>query len=133
MRLLFVENDDSFSWNVVDRLPFERDEITMVSGRDQSRVRDALQQADALVIGPGPLDPERAGLIDIVRWAADRRLPTLGICLGHQAIGLAFGAHLIRERPTHGERSCVSFRPSQFFSSFMGPVEVMPVMPIPGG
>jgi anthranilate synthase component 2 len=118
VRLLFVENHDSFSWNVVDRLPFPREDVTIVSGRDPRAVSDALARCGALVIGPGPLDPVRAGLVELVQVAARRALPTLGICLGHQAIGVAFGAKLVRDAPCHGKVSLISFSASRFFKPF---------------
>jgi len=113
MRVVFVENNDSFSWNVVDLLPFTRSEIVMVHG---ARGLD-LSGADALVIGPGPMDPERAGLIELVLDAATRNLPTLGICLGHQAIGAAFGARIVRGPPVHGRTSRVTFSAPRLFSN----------------
>lgn len=123
MQVLFLENDDSFSWNVVDRLPFGRGAISIVGSPDEARFR--LREAAALVIGPGPRDPIRASLVDVVRAAAEAKLPTLGICLGHQAIGLAFGAELIRVSPAHGKRSRVSFDRSRFFPELGLGVEVM--------
>jgi len=125
MKVLFVENEDSFSWNVIDALPFDRSEITVVSGSDSLRLQEALASTDALVIGPGPMDPERAGIVDLVTAAAARRIPTLGICLGHQAVGLAFGARLIRVEPCHGKRATIELRGSRFFSSVRGPISAM--------
>jgi len=123
MRVVFLENEDSFSWNVIDRLPCGRSAITVVPGRDADDA--ALAGADALVIGPGPTDPVRVGLLGIVRAAARRGLPTLGICLGHQAIGLAFGARLVRTTPMHGKVSTVTFTGSRLFRGVDGPQEVM--------
>lgn len=125
MRLLFIENEDSFSWNVIDRLPVPRADVRIVSGRDGARVRAALLEAEAVVVGPGPLDPVRAGLVEITREVARRGLPLLGVCLGHQAIGLAFGARIVRCAPKHGVREVTSFTHSRFFPGFRGPVEVM--------
>ncbi len=125
MRVLFLENEDSFSWNVIDRLPCRRDEVTVVPGREVAARPDLLAAADALVIGPGPTDPERAGLVAVARAAAARRLPTLGICLGHQAIGLAFGARLVRTPPRHGKPSVATFAGARLFAAFAGPQAVM--------
>ena len=121
MRVLFLENDDSFSWNVVDALPFAREEIEVRPGREPG----ALRGFDALVIGPGPTDPERAGLVSVVREAARLALPTLGVCLGHQAIGVAFGAVVARATPVHGKPSVAVFRPSSRFPGTVGPRVVM--------
>ena len=119
-RVLFIENHDSFSWNVIDALPFSRDEIEVVGA---SQARAALDQADVVVMGPGPTDPVRAGLIELVQEVARRRLPFLGVCLGHQALGLAFGAALSRSTPAHGKRAIAQFSGASRFPD--GPVEVM--------
>jgi anthranilate synthase/aminodeoxychorismate synthase-like glutamine amidotransferase len=125
MRVLFLENDDSFSWNVIDRLPVDRSHVTILPGRDRAGLRKHLPRARALVIGPGPLDPERAGLDGVVAAAARRRLPVLGVCLGHQAIGLAYGARLVRTEPCHGKQTLALFRASHSFPGIVGPVDVM--------
>jgi para-aminobenzoate synthetase component 2 len=134
MRVLFLENHDSFSWNVIDALPVQRDHVTIVSGNPPQAVGHTntgevdsaiLRGFDCLVIGPGPTDPIRAGIVDIVHQAAEIRLPTLGVCLGHQAIGLAFGARLIRTLPMHGKQSKVEFAPSRLFPNIRGCHTVM--------
>jgi anthranilate synthase component 2 len=125
MRVVFVENEDSFTWNVIDRLPVERAELLVLSGRARGDVRAALAGATHLVIGPGPMDPIRAGLVELVQEAAHRAVPTLGVCLGHQAIGLAFGARLARTRPMHGMRSTAVLQPSRLLPGLSGPFEVM--------
>lgn len=125
MRILFLENEDSFTWNVIDALPFERRDICIRSGREAAGDPQALDGFDAVVIGPGPTDPVRAGIVDVVRRAAKVNLPLLGVCLGHQAIGLAFGAMLIRTHPTHGKTSTIIFEPSRLFPGITGPQIVM--------
>ncbi|MEK7667706.1 MAG: aminodeoxychorismate/anthranilate synthase component II [Gemmatimonadota bacterium] len=125
MRVLFLENQDSFSWNLIESLPCDRGDVRVRPGRDAAADPLLLDGVDAVVIGPGPTDPVRAGIVEVVRAAAAARLPLLGICLGHQALGLAFGARLARATPTHGKTSTAVFLPSRLFPGIAGPYEVM--------
>jgi anthranilate synthase/aminodeoxychorismate synthase-like glutamine amidotransferase len=120
VRVLFVENDDSFSLNVVESLPVDRGDVVLRPGREVARDLASLDGVDLVVVGPGPTDPVRAGIVGVVQAAAGRRLPLLGICLGHQALGLAFGAKLIRVPPVHGKPSAIVFSRSRLFPSFVG-------------
>ncbi|MEC9105091.1 MAG: gamma-glutamyl-gamma-aminobutyrate hydrolase family protein, partial [Pseudomonadota bacterium] len=90
--ILLIDNYDSFTWNLVHYMGEAGAEVT-VRRNDQITVDEALQMgADGIVISPGPCDPAQAGIcIDLIRAASDRALPILGVCLGHQAIGEAFG------------------------------------------
>ena len=125
MRVLFLENNDSFSWNLVESLPFDRSEVVLRPGRAVSQDPGALAGMDAVVVGPGPTDPVRAGIVEVILLAARARLPLLGICLGHQALGLAFGARLVRVPPVHGKQSMIAFSPSRLLPGFTGPETVM--------
>ena len=82
----------------------------MVVRNDAVTVDEALAlRPDRIVLSPGPNRPEEAGVcVDLVRAAAARGLPLVGVCLGHQAIGVAFGAPCVRaRRPRHGQTSPV--------------------------
>jgi anthranilate synthase component 2 len=125
MHVLFLENEDSFSWNVVDALPFDRGNICIRSGCDVSVNLGLIEDFGAVVVGPGPTDPVRAGIVEVIHAAARARRPLLGICLGHQALGLAFGARLVRTHPTHGKQSEISFKSSRLFPNFCGQQIVM--------
>jgi anthranilate synthase component 2 len=125
VRVLFLENEDSFSWNVIESLPVGREQVRVHSGRAAACDPSILHDADLVVVGPGPTDPDRAGIVDVVRAAARLRRPLLGICLGHQALGLAYGARLVRVPPVHGKTSTIAFAPSRLFPRTAGPRIVM--------
>lgn len=115
MRVVFVENDDSFSFNVVELLPAG---VEVVHGPGR-----LAPSADVVVIGPGPTDPVRAGLVELVQTLVASRTPVLGVCLGHQALGLAFGATLVRSTPAHGKVATMQVSGSRFLPA--GRHEVM--------
>jgi anthranilate synthase/aminodeoxychorismate synthase-like glutamine amidotransferase len=125
MRVLFLENEDSFSWNVVDALPCSRAEVTVRPGRAAAAQSALIAGYDLVVVGPGPTDPLRAGLVGVVQSVAAAGLPLLGICLGCQALGLAFGARLERATPVHGKTSEVDFEQSRLLPGVRGPHTVM--------
>lgn len=125
MRVLLVENDDSFTWNVVESLPVDRADVRLRPGREAAAEPGAVEAADVIVVGPGPTDPVRAGIVEVVLAAARLGRPFLGICLGHQALGLAFGARLVRVPPVHGKQASIAFAPSRLFPGFAGRETVM--------
>ena len=125
MRVLFLENEDSFSRNVMESLPCDRSDIVVRPGRDADAHPEWMSGVNAVVIGPGPTDPRRAGLIGAVLAAEAAQLPVLGICLGHQAIGLAFGSRLVRAHPAHGCTSEIVFLGSRHLSGISGKHTVM--------
>ncbi|MBF6144050.1 aminodeoxychorismate/anthranilate synthase component II [Nocardia nova] len=111
MRVLVVDNYDSFVFNLVQYLGQLGAEAT-VWRNDDSRLQDTDAVAadfDGLLISPGPGTPDRAGAsIELVRACARNRTPLLGVCLGHQAIGEAFGATVTRAPELlHGKTSSV--------------------------
>ncbi|MFN4104049.1 MAG: aminodeoxychorismate/anthranilate synthase component II [Tepidimonas sp.] len=109
IKLLMVDNYDSFTYNVVLSfgelgavvVVFRNDEITLVG--------IAARAPDRLVISPGPCSPAEAGIsVAAIRHFAGR-VPILGVCLGHQSIGAAFGARIVRARELmHGKTSIIT-------------------------
>ncbi len=93
MRLLVIDNYDSFTYNLVQYLR-ELSPTSIAVFRNDQIALEAIEEYDAIVLSPGPGLPEQAGLLlDIIRTYSGRK-PILGICLGHQAIGQVFGATL---------------------------------------
>ncbi|HEX3663717.1 MAG TPA: aminodeoxychorismate/anthranilate synthase component II [Rhizomicrobium sp.] len=104
--LLLIDNYDSFTWNLVHYFG-ELGENVVVKRNDELDAQAALALApDAIVLSPGPCDPDRAGICLALIEAAQGRVPILGVCLGHQAIGQAYGGRIVRApAPMHGKLS----------------------------
>ena len=107
MRVLVIDNYDSFVYNLVQYLAQLGADSTV--RRNDEVDLDELDEVDGVLVSPGPGTPERAGLsIEVIRRSADRALPLLGVCLGHQAIGAAYGAVVDRAPELlHGKTSLV--------------------------
>ena len=105
-RLLLIDNYDSFTYNLYQYLG-ELGAQTTVVRHDQLTVAEALAQApDGIVISPGPGTPDQAGISLELIAAAAGRVPLLGVCLGHQALGQVFGGRVVRApKLMHGKTS----------------------------
>lgn len=102
---LLIDNYDSFTYNLVQYLG-DVGQPCQVVRNDEITVEQIIsEKPDNIVISPGPATPAEAGIcINLVKQAAEHNIPLLGICLGHQAIGAAFGGNVVRApRPVHGE------------------------------
>ena len=122
--VLLIDNYDSFTWNLAHRLG-ELGAPVEVVRNDALTVEDVERKAPArIVISPGPGRPETAGIsIDVLRRFAGR-IPLLGVCLGHQAIGVAFGGRVERaEVPMHGKTSLVAHDGTHLFAGLTEPFE----------
>lgn len=123
--ILLIDNYDSFTWNLVHYLGEAGAEV-VVRRNDALTVEEALaMKPDGIVISPGPCDPAQAGIcIDLIRAAAERDLPLFGVCLGHQAIGEAFGGKVVRaERILHGKVDSISHDGSGVFTDLPSPLK----------
>jgi len=118
---LLIDNYDSFTYNLVHFLGELGAEVT-VRRNDAVTVAEALAlKAEGIVISPGPCDPDRAGIcLDLVK-AASGKLPILGVCLGHQAIGQAFGGRIVRAKPVHGKVSQIRHTGAGVFAGLPSP------------
>jgi anthranilate synthase component 2 len=106
--LLLIDNYDSFTYNLFHYLG-ELGEEVVVKRNDQITIEDALAlNPQSIVLSPGPCDPDRAGICLPLINAAAGRVPILGVCLGHQAIGQAYGGKVVRAPvPMHGKLSAI--------------------------
>ncbi len=124
--ILIIDNYDSFTYNLVQYFG-ELGAILDVRRNDAVDVNDIPALApDAIVISPGPCTPTEAGVsVPLIRrWGAE--IPILGVCLGHQAIGEAYGGQVVRaNRVMHGKVSCITHNATGLFESLPSPLEVM--------
>ena len=122
--ILLIDNYDSFTWNLVHYMGEAGAEV-VVRRNDVLSVEEALGMgAQGIVISPGPRAPAQAGIIvPLIRAAAERQVPLFGVCLGHQAIGEAFGGKVVRaSRIVHGKTDAVSHDGSGVFSGLPSPL-----------
>ena len=103
MRVLVIDNYDSFTYNLVQYLGELGSEV-IVRRNDEVTPEEALAlHPDRIVVSPGPCTPKEAGVSVELIEKASKKVPVLGVCLGHQAIGEAFGAEIVRGEPVHGK------------------------------
>ena len=130
MRVLMIDNYDSFTFNLVQYLgelgasveTFRNDAISV----DQILGRPAGERPDRIVISPGPCSPDQAGIsVELIQKAAGK-IPLLGVCLGHQAIGAAFGAKVVRAKTLmHGKTSAIEHTGQGVFHRLPSPMTVI--------
>lgn len=124
MRILLIDNYDSFTWNLVHLIGGLGAEVDVVRN-DAVTVQDALGGGhDALVLSPGPCTPNEAGIcLDLVREGAGEK-PIFGVCLGLQTIGQAFGGDVVRAPlPMHGKVSTIDHKARGLFHGINGPLQ----------
>lgn len=124
--ILVIDNYDSFTYNLVQYLGELGEDLT-VWRNDERSVDDIIAAApDAIVVSPGPCTPAEAGVsVDVIRRAGPQ-IPLLGVCLGHQAIGEAFGGKVVRAgRVMHGKQSRIVHDGTRLFDGVPSPFSVM--------
>ena len=115
--ILLIDNYDSFTYNLFHFLGELGEAVTVVRN-DKVTAANALKlRPDSIVLSPGPCDPDKAGIcLELIRRAAGR-VPILGVCLGHQAIGQAFGGRVVRAPlPMHGKLSPIHHTEASVFT-----------------
>lgn len=122
-KIRLIDNYDSFTYNLVHYM-MELGAEVEVTRNNQISVDAALTGVDGLVISPGPATPDDSGIcLELVKAAADKAtIPILGVCLGHQAIGQAFGGKVIRSNnPMHGKTSDIHHQGTDVFHGLPSP------------
>jgi anthranilate synthase component 2 len=121
-RIFLLDNYDSFTWNLVQLLGRIGTDVT-VARNDEVSVADVAElKPDAIVISPGPSRPEKAGIsVELVRQLGPS-VPLLGVCLGHQAIGVAYGASVVRVPPVHGKAWPIHHGRTGSFAALPSPI-----------
>ena len=125
VRLLMIDNYDSFTFNLVQYLGELGAQVDVVRN-DVEKVDELLERDPAgVVISPGPGEPKSAGIsVEIVSACAKRGIPLLGVCLGHQSIGVAFGGQIVRARSImHGKVSSIEHDGSGVLRGIASPFE----------
>ena len=122
-RVTLIDNYDSFTWNLVHYIGSLGADVT-VHRNDRISVADVLAtRPDAIVLSPGPCTPREAGIcLDLIHAA--KGTPLFGVCLGHQAIGDAFGGEVVRAPlPIHGKMAEIDHRGETIFRGINGPFQ----------
>ncbi len=124
LKVLFVDNFDSFTYNVVHLLATQGAEPEVVHNDDPRLTAGVLDSFDAIVVGPGPGNPAQTPqVVELIREAVRRKMPVFGVCLGLQAIGEAFGASVVHAPvPMHGKVSTIAHDGSGLFAGIDRPL-----------
>ena len=124
--ILLIDNYDSFTWNLVQRLGEIAPGLPVEVHRNDRITGDeiAAKAPTHVVISPGPCTPDEAGIsCEVVRRFAGR-MPILGVCLGHQSIGQVFGGTIVRaRRPMHGKVDAIQHAGRGLFAGLESPIE----------
>ncbi len=125
MRVLVVDNYDSFTYNLVQYLGELGTDVEVVRN-DHATVDELLLRGyGAVVVSPGPCTPDEGGIsLEAVRRFPESGVPTLGVCLGHQALAQAFGAKIVRHEPIHGKTAEIEHDGRGVFQDLPSPLTV---------
>jgi anthranilate synthase/aminodeoxychorismate synthase-like glutamine amidotransferase len=128
LRVLVVDNYDSFTYNLVQYVGMSSDPPPSleVVRNDHATVEDLLIRGyDRVIVSPGPCTPNQAGItLEIVRRFPEAGIPTLGVCLGHQALVQAWGGKVIVHKPVHGKTTVIEHDGQTIFRGLSPALEV---------
>jgi anthranilate synthase/aminodeoxychorismate synthase-like glutamine amidotransferase len=125
MRVLVLDNYDSFTYNLVQYLGELGAEVETVRN-DRAAVDELLARGyERCVVSPGPCTPDQAGItLELVRRMPEAGIPTLGVCLGHQALAQAFGGRVKLNPPVHGKATTIEHDGRTIFRGLHSPLTV---------
>jgi len=120
-----VDNYDSFTYNLVQYLGELGAQVEVVRN-DQVTVEAIIAGLpDRVVVSPGPCTPDEAGIsVETMRRVPEAGIPTLGVCLGHQALAQAFGGRIVRHEPVHGKTTDIEHDGTGIYSGLPSPLTV---------
>jgi anthranilate synthase component II len=129
MKVLMIDNYDSFTYNLVQYLGELGAQVETIrndaSTAEEILSRPAVSRPDRIVISPGPCSPNEAGISVALIQKAAGKIPVLGVCLGHQAIGAAFGGEIVRAKTLmHGKTSSIEHTGQGVFKNLPSPMTV---------
>ncbi|HEY2655545.1 MAG TPA: aminodeoxychorismate/anthranilate synthase component II [Solirubrobacteraceae bacterium] len=128
MRILVLDNYDSFTYNLVQylgELATPAHDIEVVRNDHMGVENLLLRGYDRVIVSPGPCTPNEAGIsLEVVRRFPVARIPTLGVCLGHQALVQAWGGTVVRHEPVHGKTTTIEHDGRTIFRDLPGELEV---------
>ncbi len=123
LRILLLDNYDSFTYNLYQYLCELGAEVEVARNDEITLEQIETRLLDGIVISPGPSRPENAGIsMDVIRRFGPET-PILGVCLGHQSIGLVYGGEVITVEPVHGKKSAVDHRGVGCFAGLPTPID----------
>ena len=125
MKLLMIDNYDSFTYNLVQYLGELGADVQTVRN-DRATVEELLREGfERCVVSPGPCTPNEAGIsLEVVRRMPEAGIPTLGVCLGHQALAQAFGGRVVLHAPVHGKATTIEHDGRTIFRGLSSPLTV---------
>jgi anthranilate synthase/aminodeoxychorismate synthase-like glutamine amidotransferase len=125
LRVLVVDNYDSFTYNLVQYLGELGAELEVVRNDVESPDELLARRPDRVIVSPGPCTPNEAGVsVDVMRRFPEAGVPTLGVCLGHQSLAQAFGGRVIRHVPVHGKTTTIDHDGRTIFRGLPSPLTV---------
>lgn len=125
MKVLVIDNYDSFTWNLVQYAGELGAEVEVVRN-DRATVGELLDAGyERVIVSPGPRTPDEAGIsVEAIREFASHGIPVLGVCLGHQSLVQAFGGEVVRGEPVHGKEGIVEHDERTIFAGLPNPLKV---------